>query len=490
MASRAEERTGAIGAFLARRGLAPAAAVVLGVLGLLGALADLRDPQWWDAAGFYVPYAHDIRQGFPDLIFDSQPWIVHTPVHALVIAAGWLVTGPTTVVPHLVSLLAAVVVLVATYRTVRTHAGPWPGVVAVAILVSVPLFQSQARIATPEMASAACCSMAMGALAARRPLPGGLWLLGATLAKITTVVIVPPVALWAAWLCVRGTGRGRRAFVETTAVVALPALLGLLAWLTYHGIVTNGMAWRGEHLAAGSNPAGEAMTLPHVVHRGAARVRQLVEYAGLGPLLLASLVAVLVSWRGLLRDRLGVILGLILPMAAGIGLLSVTGLPLARYVVPFLPALVAGAVITLGAVGWRTLVAGALPTIVLGLALMWRLPGPLVDPEGNLSYRHLLARDVQVVHVVDRLDDGHTPVRVALPGGAFPYSVLLTAPYLGFGLSTPQHVLAPGDAAPCEEVVIDDEPSPAGATETRLRGGPWPARYRRWVARETCDGPR
>jgi 4-amino-4-deoxy-L-arabinose transferase-like glycosyltransferase len=522
-----------------------ALSLLVGLIGLAGAIWSLHEPQYWDAGGFYVPLAESIyRHG--DLIL-GDGGLFHTPGHALVIVAGWLATGENTWVPHLVSLLPAVVVLFASFRFVRRHEGGSAGLAVVAVLVSIPVFQSQARIAHPEMLVAACTSLAVLACANERPRSAGGWLAAATVAKLTAIAAAPALALWCVWWCGRAPGelRSRRRMVRVAASVAVPACVVLLVWLAYHTYETHGALFKSQGLTRNANPNDTPITLVYFPRRTLGRVQQLLFQTALGPVVATALGGTAFAWHRLrASERFPLILLGVLPALSYVAMLTFVGLPLPRYIVPALGPLACSLVIM--SVGWgsRRLAAGTALTVVLGLALMWRTSAsvnhldlahphntlPLIvvlsgaaillaaqkrrrpaitagalaalfsffmawhgtrylNPESNLTYRYLLARDQRVAAAVERATSRHPGVDVLtadLPFGGFPYSAYLGAPYLGW-VGRPIQMRAEGTATGPFVLISTPEATRSFAVteviaDSAPKGGPWAERERRTVS--------
>lgn len=464
--------------------------LLVGVLGLAGAAWSIGEPHYWDAGGFYVPLADSIyRHG--DLILGGD---IHTPGHALVIVAGWLATGENVWVPHLVSLFPAGVVLWSSLRFVRRHEGGFAGLAVVAVLVSVPVFQSQARIAHPEMLVAACTSLAVLACAKERPGAAGGWLAAGAAAKFTAIAAAPGLALWYVWWSGR-LGReplSRRRKVRVAMTIVAPAGLMLLAWFAYHTYETHGALFNSQHgFTRNANPSDTPMTLMYFPRRTFGRLEQLLFPTALGPLILTALGGAAFTWQRLRASGRFpfVVLG-VLPVVSYVVLLTFVGLPLPRYIVPALGPLACSLVIMSANWGRQWLATGTALSVALGLTLMWRTSAsvdqldlahprnalPLIvllggvaivltvqrrsrlaitvgalaslvgfltawhgtrelAPESNLTYRYLLVRDQRVAAAVERAaarDPGVPVVTADLPFGTFPYSAYLAAPYLGW----------------------------------------------------------
>jgi 4-amino-4-deoxy-L-arabinose transferase-like glycosyltransferase len=534
-------------------------AIAIATVGLAGALGSLREPQYWDAGGYYVQLAHDIYHDPTDLVLDSQPGIPNTPGHAIVIAVGWAVTGENVWMPHLVSLAAAALVLWAAYRLVRRYDNDgFTAVAAVAVLTAVPVFQSQARIAQPETLTAACLMLAMLSLAGRRNLAGSLWLVAATMAKITSIATVPLLAIWAGWWTVRRsrTEVNVREILKVALRVAAPAAAVLVGWLLYHNIVTHGATFSSGGLDSSGNPAHKDISIDYLLNRGWDRLRQLMVPAALGPLAVVAIAVGIARWRQLSIETRGIVVLGVLPAVSLLPTLTLFGVPLPRYVTPMIAPLVCSLVLLAAARGRVSLGIGAGLSLLVGMAFMWRtlpwlppvdltrkklllpsvaivltvtgvlarmrretmataagvLTGLLLlcyvwgttsspgrdpmstpggpDPESNLSYRYLLARDQKVMDVV--LREARTDRTLIVTAdykddfGQFPYNHDSQFPYLGW-VDEAIPFLAP-TKVPCRYLLISTPEKAKGHPVERVVAVIRPdSAGRKWAPTETRE---
>ncbi len=439
---------------------AGALAAFLSALGLAGVLWSFAEPQYQDALGYYVPYARHIFIDPTDLVFRMMPQIGHPPLHALAVAAAWWVGAPDLWGPHLVSLLAAIAVLYSLFQFTRLLAGPRAGVASVAVMLAVPLFQSQARIGTPEMLVAAFVAAAVLALARGKTLWAGVWLIGAVLTKETAAVVLPLLALWAVWDQIASNPEEpvRRAAVSALHVAG-PPLAAIAGWVAFHLLAA------GVFLQNAANPSGEQLSLDWLLSRANGQIQALTLVNGLLPLLIGGTIALVLLARPVLAGRFGrlVVLGL-LPIVCYLPLHALVGFPLTRYMLPALPPLVAVLVSLLARKSGWFLVGVAALTVLFGLAMMWRVPGQYTDPEANLSYQRLVERDQAITsYVVGQARRNPRLVTVVslLPDGGFPYSVEFSKPIGGY-VDRAFTVLSRRPAAPCTYALVGagDPPRP------------------------------
>ena len=468
-------------------GAAQVAAFMTTCVGLAGALWTIREPHYGDAMGYYVPYAHSVFEHPTRLVAESLPTLGHPPLQAVLIAAVWSLTGVNTWVPHAAVLGAAVAALTLSWRFVRAEAGPWMATLSTALILSIPVFQSQARVATPEMMVTAWTMASLVALRGHRWSAAGVALGAATMSKETAIVLLPLVVLWAIVVDKpHGSPVDLRRAASITARVAGPPTLLLMAWIAYH------LAMTGGFLDGSANPSDEPMTLMYAMERAAARTVEVTLRAALGPLLMVGVGSAAVL---LLRRRLpaNVVLAS-LPLLTYLPMVSLFGHSLARYLLPALPPMVCACVVASHKHrGW--LLVAASGTVVLAAAQMWSAPPHNVDPEGSLAYRNVLHRDIAVVRQVERITRANHRPFVALTStysDGFPYTHQLGRPYVGYVDRSIAHEVRLDDVGCDADAVING----GGRTPRRMElrnpevfrpaGDGWSRRYEVIVGEPGC----
>lgn len=448
-------------------------AAAAGIVAVGFAALSWRDPSYGDALGFYVPYAHALYVDPTNLTFRL---VSHPPLPAFLIAAVWHIAGPSLWAPHLVTLSAFAATLGGSFTLARRIGGPWAGPSAVVVIAAVPVLESQARIATPEMVVAAFVVWAAVAASAGRWAVGGALLVGAALSKETSAVLFPVFAVLAAFEPHAATVRER---VKHAVLIALPPLVAIGGWAIYYQLAT------GAYLSGGANPDRQAATPTYIVSRLGSRLHELVVFDGLGPIIVIAAGATLVRWTRRRLDRapeVWLTALTVIPTIAYLLLHAVAGFPLARYMAPALPVLAAGMVGLVARSGRIILAVGIASTVALGLSQMTRSPGLYRDPEGNLTYRALMQRDEQLTaHVAQLAAADRRPVVSTAPNNGYPYVGELSSPFLGY-VTTPVRTVATA-AANCGYILISTQ-KPAGPRVTAFmpRGGAWPSRETRYVS--------
>ena len=177
-----------------KRELAIVGAATFVLLALL--TAPLATPYWWDDGAVYAPGAKWLL----DHGFDARPGVFpsdlsrgHTPLFYVTLAIAYRVVGAGPVAGHLLVFAFAWASLVLTYLLAR-HMFDWiAGALAVALLVSLPLFQTMSSMALPEIAMTALGTACFYAFAKNRI--GVAALLGAILVLVKEVGIACPLAI-------------------------------------------------------------------------------------------------------------------------------------------------------------------------------------------------------------------------------------------------------------------------------------------------------
>jgi 4-amino-4-deoxy-L-arabinose transferase-like glycosyltransferase len=404
---------------------------MLKVLGLLGAFALLLLlhspflclPYFWDEAGYYVPAALDIYQGWR-LIPQSTLPVGHTPLLMIYLALVWHVLGFSPLVTRAAMILIAAATAVATYTLGRRLLSREPALWSAGLLALSPMFFAQSSLVFLDLPAALPTTLGLLALLEGRMVMFALAASLAVLTKETAVVLLPVATVFVWWRAKAGHAPALRHWFALAA-----PLLPLAAWTVYYHRATGFWTGNAEYLQFNLY----STLSPGRIFWSLLRRLYEVFIGGFNWLLVGG--AVLGIWRGRAnrldpetqrrtKEFMFVVIGL---LAVYLVLLSIVGgAILPRYLLPVFPALFIAAVILI----WRTrrTVARILCGATLGCFVgAWFINPPYPFPyEDNLAYADFIRLHQQAAQF---LSTQPAAERILT---AWPVTDELARPFLGY----------------------------------------------------------
>ncbi|MGH9651683.1 MAG: ArnT family glycosyltransferase [Terriglobales bacterium] len=179
----------------------------LGLAGVFAVLLLLHSPllglpYFWDEAGYYIPAALDIYNGWR-LVPESTLPTGHTPLVMIYLALAWKLFGFSPLVTRTAMTLIAAATVAATYALARRVTDREPAVWAAALLAISPMFFAQSTMVFLDLPAALFTTLAVITLLDGRMLTFAATASLAVLTKETAVVMLPVAWAW------RKAGRAR-----------------------------------------------------------------------------------------------------------------------------------------------------------------------------------------------------------------------------------------------------------------------------------------
>ena len=385
----------------------------------LSHLTLLRLPYFWDEGGYYIPAALDFfRTG--TLVPETTLTNAHPPLPSILLAGWWHLSGFVPSGTRTLLCLVTAAALVAVFRLARGLAGSVTASIVTLLTAAYPVWFAQSTLAHADMFAAAFALWGLGVYLVEqgrlrsRLLWAALLFSLAALSKETAVVTPVALAVWEAWLWLRGRQRERAAWVAALVFPVLP----LVGWYAYHwhrtGFVFGNPEFLRYNATANLTVYRFLLCLWH-------RLLHLTMHMNLFvPVLGTLLVAVL--WRGAewgLPRRAMAAIGVVL-LANWVEYSVLGGALLTRYLLPMYPL-----VLLVCVAAWRA-------RLGVRAAAFWGLAGVsfaafavgifvnppyAFAPEDNLTYRDMIVLHQQAVRLIDQRFPGGT-VLTAWPGAA------------------------------------------------------------------------
>lgn len=390
----------------------------------------LNLPYFWDEAGYYIPAALDIYNGWR-LVPESTLPTGHTPLVMVYLALAWKLFGFSPLVTRSAMVLIAAATVAATYALGRRVTGREPAVWAALLLALSPMFFAQSTMVFLDLPAALFTTLAVIALLDGRMLMFAVVASLAVLTKETAVVLLPVGRGYAIYRARHGVplqGQQRPAPRDWLALIA--PLVPLVAWTFYYhhetGFWTGNAEYLQFNLYTTLSPERFFWTLLR---------RSYEVFVGGFNWLLVVGAAVGIWWqrrqshRGTEAQResryyLILAAGMI---AAYILMLSIVGgAVLPRYLLPIVPLFILVAV----ALVWRLPKAFARATCGVTLACFvaaWFINPPYPFPyEDNLSYADFIRLHQDAARYLESRPSGERILT------AWPASDELARPFLGY----------------------------------------------------------
>lgn len=410
-------------------------------------------PYFWDEAGYYIPAALDIYNGWL-LVPESTLPIGHTPLLMIYLALAWKLFGFSPLVTRIAMVSIAAATVTATYALGRRVTGREPAAWATVLLALSPMFFAQSTMVFLDLPAALFTTLAVIALLDGQMLMFAVVASLGVLTKETAVVLLPVAWAWTLWRAGRGgadvapgfspadadsgtcrpkgrryvEGRGQAPPLRWVALIA--PLVPLVAWTIYYhnktGFWTGNAEYLQFNLYSTLSPGRFFWTLLRRSYE--------VFVGGFNWLLVAG--AALGIWWGRGQSHRGTetqresshylifAAGLI---AAYIFMLSVVGgAVLPRYLLPIVPLFILVAV----ALVWRLPKAFARATCGIALAAFvaaWFINPPYPFPyEDNLSYADFIRLHQDAARYLESRPPGERILT------AWPATDELARPFLGY----------------------------------------------------------
>jgi hypothetical protein len=336
----------------------------------------LRLPYFWDELGYiagcqpmgqFAPAALDLyRGGF--WINHTVALNVHPPALIALVALVWHVFGYSIVAARVTMLaVASIGAALSFFLAARLAPGTTAAypIAAVLFLIATPVFYTQSMLVILDMPAMVLTVLALLLFLDKHY----AWCAAAcTVLVLTKETAITTPAVFAAWLWFREK-RGRQALYFVGPAITLAIWLLILRHHTGH--------WLGNQEFARYNLAGAANPV-HLALAVVERARFLFWSDGH----FVGTAALILNWR-LLRGRGWTVAALV--AALQVGLVTVLGAPLIRYLLPVLPILYA-AIATATSVypaKWRWGSYSAMILLLIG-GWFWNPPYPFAY-ESNLS---------------------------------------------------------------------------------------------------------
>jgi len=158
----------------------------------------LKLPYFWDEAGYYIPAALDIYNGWR-LVPESTLPTGHTPLVMIYLAVAWKLFGFSPLVTRTAMVLIVAATVTAAYALARRATDREPAVWATLLLALSPMFFAQSTMVFLDLPAALFTTLAVIALLDRRMLMFAVVASLAVLTKETAVVLLPVAWIWAWW---------------------------------------------------------------------------------------------------------------------------------------------------------------------------------------------------------------------------------------------------------------------------------------------------
>ncbi|MBV9183033.1 MAG: glycosyltransferase family 39 protein, partial [Acidobacteria bacterium] len=392
----------------------------------------LRLPYFWDEAGYYIPAARDLSQGF--LIPHSTPSNAHPPLVLAWLALCWKGFGQSPLVTRSAMLALAAFSLLGVFQLAAAVSNYRVATATTLLTALYPVFFAQSSLALVDLPAAGFTFWALKAYTERRSLQEALWFGIAALAKETAIVVPLALCVWQLlatrvavkkiWPRIERFGIGNRSSLLALIVPVVP----LTVWYAYHyartGFVFGNPEFFAYNVQATLHPLRILLAL-------LLRIWQTIGYPNLyvltGAALLAMKFPAIEDSEGR-RPRIELFFqaSFLAVAALYVVVLSVLGgAVLARYMLPVVPLVVLVCVSTV----WRRLRPWHVIIAIVALAFVGALfvnPPYGFSPEDNLAYGDYVRLHKRAEAW---LETKYPHARVLT---AWPASDELSRPYLGY----------------------------------------------------------
>ena len=387
-------------------------------------------PYFWDEAGYYIPAALDIYNGWR-LVPESTLPTGHTPLLMIYLALVWKVFGFSPLVTRTAMVLVAAATVTATYVLARRVTGREPAAWAALLLALSPMFFAQSTMVFLDLPAALFTTLAVIALLDGRTLMFAVVASLAVLTKETAVVVLPVAWTYAIYAARRGAPQqGRGQAPPRRWVLLIVPLVPLIVWTIYYhhktGFWTGNAEYLQFNLYSTLSPGRFFWTL----------LRRLYEVfiGGFNWLLVAGAAAGIwwerkQSHRGTeaqSKSRDLILLAAAMVAAYVLMLSVVGGAVLPRYLLPIVPLFI---LVAVGLV-WRMPKAIARATCGIALAgfvAAWFINPPYPFPyEDNLSYADFIRLHQDAARYLESRPSGERFLT------AWPATDELARPFLGY----------------------------------------------------------
>jgi 4-amino-4-deoxy-L-arabinose transferase-like glycosyltransferase len=387
----------------------------------LSHLTLLRLPYFWDEGGYYIPAAWDFfRTG--TLIPVTTVTNAHPPLPSILLAGWWHLSGFVPSGTRTFICMVAAAALLAVFRIARNLLGTRAAVTATLLTTVYPVWYAQSTLAHADIFSAAFTLWGLSfylesvnfPAAGEQHLDSGgrffqppklyaaVFFSLAALSKETAIVTPVALAIWEAYLLLRGRSAPglRRAHFGWLAALLSP-VFPLAVWYAYHFHRTGFVFGNPEFLRYNATANLDAHRIGLCLYH---RLLHMTMHMNMFVPVLCALAAFLLLPAIAERERLArpVLSAIaVILIANWIAFSVLGGALLTRYLLPMYPLvlLIAVAEWQLRVRDWGWIAALSTAAFLAGI---WINPPYAFAPEDNLTYRDMIVLHQRAIALISQ----------------------------------------------------------------------------------------